>query len=250
MTASSIRGELLLDDNTIENPYPFYRRLVADAPVWQAGDADVFVVSGYDALAEAARRVEDFSSHLKYLLYRTEDGLPARYPHGPADLHVLATADPPDHAVHRRLMIPAFTPARLAALETLVAELTENLVRSALARGRTEFMSTIATGRRSRSSAHSSASREASRTPSCKLRSHRRTSSPGRLRAMSWNCAPGSRPKPPAGSPSSWRPRSMSRAKASSAGLQLGSGMARSTASPPWRSFTSCFPRAGSRRPA
>lgn len=144
MTASSIHGDLLLADDTIESPYPFYRRLVADAPVWRADDSDVFVVSGYDEIVEAARRVHDFSSHLKYLLYRNEHGLPARYGHGAFNLHVLATADPPDHALHRSLMIPAFTPARLAALETLVGSVTEALVQSALPGGRTEFMSTIA----------------------------------------------------------------------------------------------------------
>jgi len=144
MTAASIPGALLLDDATIETPYAFYRRLVAEAPVWQAGDGEVFVVSGYDMLVEAARRVDDFSSHLKYLLYRDEHGLPRRYDHRPSNLHVLATADPPDHAVHRQLMLPAFTPARLAALEKFVEQLCEGFVQSALAGGRTEFMTTVA----------------------------------------------------------------------------------------------------------
>jgi cytochrome P450 len=142
--AASIPGALLLDDASIETPYPLYRRLVAEAPVWRVGDTDVFTVSAYDLLTEAARRVEDFSSQLRYLLYRDERGLPGRSEHGPASLQVLATADPPTHAVHRTLMIPAFSPPRLAALEQVIRRRTAQLVTAALPAGRTEFMSAVA----------------------------------------------------------------------------------------------------------
>lgn len=142
--AATVPGTWLLDDAMVDGPYPLYRRLLTDAPVWRAGDSDVFVVSSFDLLSEASRRVEDFSSNLKYLLYRDNRGLPGRFAHGPSGLHVLATADPPHHAVHRRLMLPAFTPARLAVLEQMIGDLTTTLLRSALAGERTEFMSAVA----------------------------------------------------------------------------------------------------------
>jgi cytochrome P450 len=142
--ATPIPGALLLDDAIIDSPEPFYRRLVAEAPVWRVGDSEVFTVSSYALLTEAAGRVEDFSSNLKYLLYRDDRGLPARHVHGPSNLQVLATADPPQHAVHRRLMLPAFSPARLAALEPFIGEVTARLVEAALPGGATEFMSAVA----------------------------------------------------------------------------------------------------------
>jgi cytochrome P450 len=142
--AASIPGSLLLDDASIETPYPLYRRLLAEAPVWRVGDTDVFAVSAYDLLTEAARRVEDFSSQLRFLLYRDACGLPGRSEHGPASLQVLATADPPTHSVHRALMIPAFSPPRLAALEQVIRRRTAELVTAALPGGQTEFMSAVA----------------------------------------------------------------------------------------------------------
>lgn len=141
---SAIPGELLLDPSTIEDPYPFYRQLVAEAPVWQAGDTEIFTVNSYAMLTEAAGRIEDFSSNLKYLLYRNERGLPARESHGMPDVHILATADPPVHAVHRRVVAPAFSPNRLAALEATIEKLAARLVTEAVLTGEIEFMSAVA----------------------------------------------------------------------------------------------------------
>lgn len=141
---SAIPGELLLAPATIENPYPFYRQLVAAAPVWQAGDTDVFTVSSYERLTEAAGRVEDFSSNLRYLLYRDERGLPARERHGFADVQILATVDPPVHAMHRKIVAAAFSPNRLAALEATIAGLSVGLVNKALLPGQIDFMAAVA----------------------------------------------------------------------------------------------------------
>jgi len=141
---SAIPGELLLDPAIIENPYPFYRRLVAEAPVWQAGDTDIFAVSSYARLTEAAGRVEDFSSNLRYLLYRDERGLPARESHGLPDVQILATVDPPVHAAHRKIVAAAFSPNRLAALETIIAGLAVRLVNEALPQGEIDFMAAVA----------------------------------------------------------------------------------------------------------
>jgi cytochrome P450 len=141
---AAVPGELLLDPATIENPYHFYRQLVAEAPVWQAGESDIFTVSSYERLTEAAGRVEDFSSNLRYLLYRDERGLPARERHGLPDVQILATVDPPVHAVHRKIVAAAFSPNRLAALEATIAALTVRLVNEALSTGEIDFMATVA----------------------------------------------------------------------------------------------------------
>jgi cytochrome P450 len=140
-----IPGTLLLDDATIEDPYPLYRRLVEVAPIWRVGDTNVFTVNSYELLTEAARRVEDFSSHLKYLLYKDEHGLPARHEHAHGNIQILATADPPVHSLHKKLISPAFSPSRLASLEQTIAALTTKLVNESLLVGRTEFMSEVAT---------------------------------------------------------------------------------------------------------
>ena len=67
---------LLLDASVIDDPYPFYRRLVAEAPVWCIPDTEIVIVSSYDAVTEVVSRVDDFSSNLHALLYRTAVGTP------------------------------------------------------------------------------------------------------------------------------------------------------------------------------
>ena len=62
MTAQ-LAATLLLDPSVIEDPYPFYRRLHEQAPVWRVPDTDVFVVSSFEMVVEATSRIEDFSSN-------------------------------------------------------------------------------------------------------------------------------------------------------------------------------------------
>jgi cytochrome P450 len=146
-TIAPLPGELLLDRATLDDPNPFYHRLVEQAPVWRVGDADIFTVSSHAAVTEACRRVEDFSSNLRYYLYRDDRGLPAREPHrnsGGSDFQVLATADPPVHARHKKVISPEFSPVRLAALERRLVTMTEDGLVAGLASGRIEFMVAVA----------------------------------------------------------------------------------------------------------
>jgi cytochrome P450 len=123
-----IPGTLLLDPDVIDDPYPFYRRLQNEAPVWRVPSTDVFVVSTYALVAEAASRVEDFSSHMRHLLYRSESGLPDRLSFGDAGADALATADPPAHKAHRDVVFSELVSKRMKALEPDIAELTEHCV--------------------------------------------------------------------------------------------------------------------------
>jgi cytochrome P450 family 144 len=74
-----ISPTLLLNANVIDDPYPFYRRLRAEAPVWEIPGTGLFTVSTYELLAEAVGRVEDFSSNIGCLMYRDGAGLPRRF---------------------------------------------------------------------------------------------------------------------------------------------------------------------------
>lgn len=144
---TSLDARLLLDREVLDDPIRFYRRLVAEAPVWRVGDSDIYAVSSYAAVTEACRRVEDFSSNLVYLLYREANGSPGRQMHrlGQGDSgQILATADPPNHAAHKRLISPEFSPKRIASLEGQLAQMTRDRLAPGLYRGRTEFMTQLA----------------------------------------------------------------------------------------------------------
>ena len=139
----ALPGTLLLDPAVIDDPYPFYRRLHAEAPVWHVPGTDVFTVSTYPLLAEAASRVEDFSSHIRFLLYRDEEGLPNRVSFGDAGVDVLATADPPVHKVHREVVFSELVAKRMDALEPEVSEVALGCLDRAIGDGRVDFMASV-----------------------------------------------------------------------------------------------------------
>jgi cytochrome P450 family 144 len=138
-----ISGTLLLDPTVIDDPYPFYRQLRTQTPVWEIPGTGLFAVSAFGLVTEAVGRTEDFSSNLKCLLYRDGTGLPCRLPFGDAGAQALATADPPVHALHRGTVFPELVAKRMAQLEPDIADLAGECVTRALDTGTTEFMTTI-----------------------------------------------------------------------------------------------------------
>jgi cytochrome P450 len=138
-----ISGTMLLDPKVIDHPYPLYRRLRDEAPVWAVPGADLFTVSTFELLVEATNRVEDFSSNITCLLYRDDAGLPCRLPFGSAAVQALATADPPMHALHRSAVFPELVAKRMAELETDIADLADTCVTQAMEGESVEFMTAI-----------------------------------------------------------------------------------------------------------
>lgn len=103
----------------IDNPHVLYARMRAISPVCQIGDTRAFLVSSHAAVEEAVRRHGEFSAHLKGMLVCDEGERPYVFDLAAAGVssHVIATADEPEHAVHRRLMLPPLKAARIAELE-------------------------------------------------------------------------------------------------------------------------------------
>jgi cytochrome P450 len=141
--APTISGTHLLDPAVIAEPYGFYEELRSVAPVWEVPGTGIFTVATYQLLAEAASRVEDFSSNLNCLLYQDAQGMPCRLSFGDAGIQALATADPPMHAVHRGTVFPELVAKRMAALEPEVVEIAEGCVSQAVNQGCVDFMATI-----------------------------------------------------------------------------------------------------------
>jgi cytochrome P450 family 144 len=141
--SEDIPGTQLLDPAVIDDPYPFYHRLRVEAPVWRVPGTPVFTVSTYPLVAEAASRVEDFSSNMRFLLYRNEVGLPDRVSFGDAGVDALATADPPMHKFHRDVVFSELVAKRMDALEPDVSRIALTCLRRAIGDGTTDFMATV-----------------------------------------------------------------------------------------------------------
>ncbi len=138
-----IPATLLLDPKVIDDPYPFYRQLQSQAPVWDISGTGLFAISTFEFVAEATNRVEDFSSNIDCLLYRDNGGVPQRLSYGDAGVQALATADPPMHALHRSTVFPELVAKRMSELEPDIIELANGCVTRALGKGSVEFMTEI-----------------------------------------------------------------------------------------------------------
>src|SRR5262245_51148125 len=139
-----LSATLLLDASVIDDPYAFYRRLVAEAPVWCVPDTDIVIVSSYDAVTDVVSRIDDFSSNLHALLYRSALGAPALLPFEAAGLQTLAIADPPVHTKHRSTVFPELVARRMAALRPDIEALAEEHLAKALPGQRLEVMNDLA----------------------------------------------------------------------------------------------------------
>lgn len=109
----------LFDPGSLDDPYPLYDRLRRTAPVHRVDGTDFYLVSRWDLVVEAAIRPADFSSHLTAALVHQPDGSASVFDmdgEGQA-VHVLATADDPEHLRQRKLVLPALVAKRIRALE-------------------------------------------------------------------------------------------------------------------------------------
>jgi cytochrome P450 family 144 len=140
---TALTASMLLDRTVLEDPYEFYATLRAQAPVWAVPGTDVVAISTFALLSEAVARPEDFSSTMRCLLYRDQDGLPARLDFGDAAMPTLAAADPPVHTVHRRAVFPELVARRMRTLEGDIRALSASTVEDALRDETFDFMATI-----------------------------------------------------------------------------------------------------------
>ena len=140
-----LSARTLLDPSVLADPYPFYAALRRTAPVWPVPGVAAAVVSTWDLVTEAVGRTADFSNHLDRLLVTGADGRPTLFPmaeRGSA-IRTLATADPPEHTAHRRVVFPELVEARMAAMEPEVRALANPLVTAAVLAGRVELMRAV-----------------------------------------------------------------------------------------------------------
>src|SRR5947209_618257 len=136
----------LLGAQALQDPYPVYDRMRAEAPVQRIGDSVFYAVCGWDAVQEAVDRVDDFSSNLTATMVFHDDGTVTPFDMGPAGgaVHALATADDPVHAVHRKILLPHLSAKRVRIIQEFAAHTADALWEKNLHNGQIEWMSAIA----------------------------------------------------------------------------------------------------------
>ncbi len=131
---------------SLQDPYPLYARMRGAGPVHRVGASEFYAVCGWDAVNEAISRPGDFSSNLTATMTYTADGTVKRFEMDPlgGPTHVLATADDPAHAAHRKLLVRHLAAKRIHALEHFVASTADRLWTERPHDGRLEWMGAVA----------------------------------------------------------------------------------------------------------
>ncbi|MCX5045441.1 cytochrome P450 [Aldersonia sp. NBC_00410] len=98
------------DRDIARDPYPAYRRLRAEAPLYYNDVHDFYALSRYDDVDRALLDWKTFSSARGPIMEIIKSGV--EIPPG-----TLLMEDPPAHDIHRALLSSVFTPRRIMAVE-------------------------------------------------------------------------------------------------------------------------------------
>jgi cytochrome P450 len=113
----------------LENPFPFFARLRKEAPVTFNPMFNAWLISRYEDINEVLRNPGSYSS--VGIIATTADLTPeaaAILGPGPIIEDSPLNTDPPAHTRLRRLLQPAFTPARVNRQEPLIRQIADELI--------------------------------------------------------------------------------------------------------------------------
>ena len=124
-------GDGLFANDMSSCPQPVYKMMRENAPVIRLNE-DSVLVTRHDGVMQALRGAEVFSSDMDAIALGNVRPL------------IPLQIDPPDHLKYRKLLDPLFAPREVAALETEVRRLTNELVDAFIADGQVEFNTAFA----------------------------------------------------------------------------------------------------------
>lgn len=120
-----------VDLNT--DPYPMFRRIRENAPLYYNAEHDFYALSRFDDVNRALVDHQTFSSARGVVLEIIKAGI--QIPPG-----LLIFEDPPVHDIHRSLLSRAFTPRKINALEPMIREFTQRCLDPLVGGDRLDFV--------------------------------------------------------------------------------------------------------------
>lgn len=120
-----------VDLNT--DPYPMFRRIRENAPLYYNAEHDFYALSRFDDVNRALVDHQTFSSARGVVLEIIKAGIDI--PPG-----LLIFEDPPVHDIHRSLLSRAFTPRKINALEPMIREFTQRCLDPLVGGDRLDFV--------------------------------------------------------------------------------------------------------------
>ena len=146
-SAIPLEARTVIDPDVWADPYSFFEQLRREHPVWLVPGLDMAFVATHDLIVDALRRIDDFSSHLDVLLATGEDGNPMlfRTEEFGEGTTTLATADPPEHTMHRSVVFPELVARRMEAMRPEIEAYIGEQFEIARSQGtRVEWANTVA----------------------------------------------------------------------------------------------------------
>jgi cytochrome P450 len=124
------------DPRYFANPYPTFRRLREEAPLYYNEQYDFYAVSRYDDVLRGLSDRDTFISSRGGILEMIKANVPI--PKG-----VFIFEDPPLHTIHRGVLTRVFTPKRMAALEPQIRAWCAKSLDPLVERGEFNFISDL-----------------------------------------------------------------------------------------------------------
>ena len=135
----------VLDRDVQGCPYPYYKTMRAECPVFQSPQTGMYYVSKYEDIRFIKRNPQLFSSNM---VLKDRGGLTevqkkhaavyAKY--GWSPVQALQRTDPPEHARWRKLIDRTFTASRVNGMKDYVDEMVHELIDAFIDRGECEFV--------------------------------------------------------------------------------------------------------------
>ena len=134
----------LLEDETRECPFPYFKAIRAETPVYFMEEIQAWYVSRYEDLRYVKKHPELFSSDTRKFGAReskvrniAED---YRTEHGWQRVSTLQRTDPPLHTSYRRLINHAFTVKRVRTMTEYIETAVNDLIDQFIDEGQTDFV--------------------------------------------------------------------------------------------------------------
>jgi cytochrome P450 len=147
-TRDDISSYSFLDPATQSDPFPFYKKLHANCPVYQMPETGFFVATKYDDVREVVRDTDTYTSNVvAFSAFQgdvanvQEDLLKEK---GWAHVATLQRTDPPVHSRYRTLLNRVFTGPQVDLLAPRIETLVNELIDKFIDKGECEFVSEFA----------------------------------------------------------------------------------------------------------
>jgi cytochrome P450 len=130
----------------LADPFPFYARARAEAPIFHSPEIDYWVVTRYEDIREIFRDPETFSSENTQSPFRQRPAEVQRIldDGGFSVTSGLSGRQPPDHTRLRGFIKKAFTPRRIASLEPEIRAIATRMINRFADRGRADLVGELA----------------------------------------------------------------------------------------------------------